>query len=262
MDTRLTGKKAIVCGASKGLGKACALELAEQGASVTVIARDEDLLAKLKTELNASHGQKHDILAADFSESDELKSKITDYVTQHGPFHILVNNSGGPKAGPVHSATEKQFLQAFTQHLIGNHIMMQSVLEGMKSEKYGRIINIISTSVRQPVPGLGVSNTTRGAVASWSKTLAGELAEFGITVNNVLPGSMETERLYEVLEARANAQNESIEDIIATEKINIPAGRFGEPKEFAQAVAFLAGPESSYINGMNLPVDGGKIKSL
>lgn len=262
MQTDLTNKKAIVCGASKGIGRATAVELASLGASVTIIARNAAALETVKTSLDTSAGQTHDVLCADFSDSNSLKKTIESYVADNDPFHILVNNSGGPAAGPVHTATEDQFLAAFTQHLLGNHIMMQTLLEGMKTEKYGRIINVISTSVKLPIKGLGVSNTIRGAVANWAKTLAGEIAEFGITVNNILPGATDTDRLGEIMEGKAGKQGKSLDDIIAAEKGTIPAGRFGTPEELAQAIAFLASPAAAYINGINLPVDGGRTGCL
>lgn len=262
MEINLTGKKAIVCGASKGIGQAAAQELAGLGASVTVIARREEALRKVCDGLDRSAGQTHHALALDFSQPEALKSSIEAYVSGQGPFHILVNNSGGPAAGPVNAAEEAQFLAAFGQHLLGNHVMMQAVLEGMKKEGYGRIINVISTSVKMPLKGLGVSNTVRGAVANWAKTLAGEVAQFGITVNNVLPGATDTDRLDEIFTNKSQKLGVSKDEVIANERALIPAGRFGKPEELAQAIAFLASPAAAYINGINLPVDGGRTGCL
>lgn len=259
METDLQGKKAIVCGASKGIGRAAAEELARLGAQVTALARTERKLQELVSSLA---GEGHAYLSCDFSNPQELESKVKDYVAKNGPFHILVNNTGGPPAGPAHQATVEQFQNAFTQHLVGNHIMLQAVLEGMKSEGYGRIINVISTSVKLPLKGLGVSNTIRGAVANWAKTLANELGEFGITVNNVLPGATETDRLDEIFTGKAEKQGVSKEEIIRQGKSAIPAGRFGQPRELGQAIAFLASPAAAYINGINLPVDGGRTGCL
>jgi 3-oxoacyl-[acyl-carrier protein] reductase len=262
MNIDLIGKKAIVCGASKGIGRATAEELARLGASVTIVARNQNTLEEVCAGLDTTKGQKHAMLVADFANPKELRTHISVYVNENGPFHILVNNSGGPPAGPVNAATEDQFLTTFNQHLLGNHIMMQALLEGMKSEGYGRIINIISTSVKLPLKGLGVSNTIRGAVANWAKTLADEVGGFGITVNNVLPGATDTDRLSEIFEGKAQKQGKTVEEIIAHEKSTIPAGRFGKPEELAQAVAFLASPAAAYINGVNLPVDGGRTGCL
>ena len=262
MDTNLMGKRAIVCGASKGMGQATAIELASLGASVTVIARRGDVLEQVKAGLDISRGQKHHALAADLLDVKVLKEKITGHVKTAGPFHILVNNTGGPAAGPAHLATVEDFERAFTQHLIASHIIVQAVIDGMKAEKYGRIINVISTSVKQPIKGLGVSNTIRGAVANWAKTLAGELGPFGITVNNILPGPIDTDRMKEIVEGKAQKTGKSIEEIIAEEKAAVPVGRYGKPEEIAQTIAFLASPAAAYINGINLPVDGGRTLSL
>ena len=262
MDIDLTGKKAIVCGASKGIGRACALELASLGASVTVLARSEGKLKELLNDLDTSKDQNHHYMVADFTESVPLAGAIHAHVKEHGAFHILVNNSGGPPAGPVHAAESVQFIDAFRQHMIGNHTMAQAVVDGMKKEKYGRIINIISTSVKMPLKGLGVSNTIRGAVANWAKTLAGELGEFGITVNNVLPGATDTDRLDEIFTGKSAKMGLTKDEVIKNEKAIIPAGRFGKPEELAAAVAFLASPAAAYINGVNLPVDGGRTGCL
>lgn len=262
MDINLQGKRAIVCGASKGIGAATAKELAHLGASVTVIARREDALQEICSSLDVSLGQEHDYLVADFSDLATLQSEINTFLEGKEAYHILVNNSGGPPAGPAHTAKEEDFLIAFKQHLLGNQIMVQAVLEGMKSERYGRIVNIISTSVKVPIKGLGVSNTIRGAVANWSKTLAGEVAEFGITVNNVLPGATDTDRLDEIFTGKADKLGKTKEEVIAEEISTIPARRFGKPEELAQAIAFLASPAAAYINGINLPVDGGRTACL
>jgi len=262
MDINLSGKNAIVCGASKGIGRATAMELAALGASVSVLARNEAALKELTGELDTSQGQIHHALTVDFMAPEALQSSIRGHVKVIGTAHILVNNSGGPPAGPVHSATIDGFMAAFTQHLIGNHIMMQAALPGMQAAGYGRIINIISTSVKQPLKGLGVSNTIRGAVANWAKTLAGEIAGDGITVNNVLPGATATGRLDEIFVGKSEKLGKTVDEIIAMEKAGIPAGRFGKPEELAQAIAFLASPAAAYINGINLPVDGGRTGCL
>src|SRR5690348_9821288 len=192
MDLDLTGRHALVCGASQGIGRACAIELAQLGANVTLLARREEALRQLADELPRIHAvQKHGFVAADSGDTDRLHAQAQALVAG-GPVHILVNNSGGPPPGPVLGARVDDFLDAYRKHLLANHVLAESVIPGMRGDGYGRIINIISTSVKEPIRGLGVSNTTRWAVASWAKTLATELAPFGITVNNVLPGSTRT----------------------------------------------------------------------
>ena len=259
MNLDLKGKRALVCGASKGIGRAAAIELAELGASVTVAARSEEKLEQLCSQLA---GVGHQALVLDLSDSESLRRKVSSWVEQNGPVHVLVNNTGGPAAGPITHAQTSQFLAAFEQHLIANHILVECVLEGMKSDGYGRIINVISTSVKQPLPGLGVSNTIRAAVANWAKTLANEVASYGITVNNVLPGATETDRLDEIFTGKAEKTGISKEDVIKKAKAGIPAGRFGKPEELGGAIAFLASPAAAYINGINLPVDGGRTGCL
>lgn len=261
MDLNLVGKNALVCGSSKGIGKAVAMELANLGANVTLVARTEAALIDTKAELEASKGQEHDYLIADFSDSDALKEKIETLVKLKN-IHILVNNTGGPAGGLIQNAKVADFISAFHNHLICNHLITQTVIKGMKSDNYGRIINIISTSVKQPLDGLGVSNTTRGAVANWAKTMSNELGAFGITVNNVLPGATSTGRLDEIINNKANKQNSSKATITAKMQNSIPLQRFAKPAEIAAAVAFLASPAAAYINGINLPVDGGRTKSL
>lgn len=262
MNIDLTNRRAIVCGSTQGIGKAVALQFAFSGASVILIARNEDSLRKVLRELPATKKQNHNFIVADFSDPELLKKKMHNFISENPPVHILVNNTGGPKAGEAISADTSEFIQAFSNHLICNQIITQSAVDGMKKEKYGRIINIISTSVKQPLKGLGVSNTIRGAVASWSKTLAGELAQFGITVNNVLPGATKTERLFSLFENRAMASGKDIEEIKKEWMKEIPAARFAEPEEIAYAVTFLASEFASYINGINVPVDGGRTTCL
>ncbi|HLT33166.1 MAG TPA: SDR family oxidoreductase [Aquaticitalea sp.] len=260
MDLKLKNRTALVCGSTAGIGKATAMLLAAEGVKVTLIARNEDKLKQVLSELPSQ--RKHDFIVADFSNPEDLKSKVSDYISKNNGFHILVNNTGGPKAGTVLNAGLDEFENAFTQHLKCNHILAQTVIPFMKEEGYGRIINMISTSVKQPIEGLGVSNTIRGAVANWSKTLATELGSFGITVNNVLPGATATERLTSILENVAKKINGSYEDAENMMKNVTPAKRFAEPEEVANAVVFLASDCAGYINGINLPVDGGRTKSL
>jgi 3-oxoacyl-[acyl-carrier protein] reductase len=262
MEIDLKGKNAVVCGSTQGIGKATAIEFANLGADVTLIARNENLLKNVVRLLSSKGNQKHNYVAVDFSFPEELEVKIDSYVKGNPPVHILVNNCGGPKPGLAIDAEPGEFELAFKQHLICNQILVKALVPGMKNERYGRIINIISTSVKQPIRNLGVSNTIRNAVAGWSKTLANELAPFGITVNNVLPGATNTERLKLILRDRAKTLNISYEESEKRYKSDIPAGRFAEPEELASAIAFLASPGASYVNGINLPVDGGRLNSL
>jgi 3-oxoacyl-[acyl-carrier protein] reductase len=280
MDISLIGYRAIVCGSTQGIGRAAAIELASLGASVTLVARNPEKLEQVCRELPvrrdvAEHTgkaasaraatQTHRWFAADFADPASVQEAIRTELTHQsaaGPYTILVNNTGGPPGGPIADAPPEAFLAAFRSHLICNHLLVQALLPGMKSVNFGRIINIISTSVRAPIPGLGVSNTIRAAVANWAKTLAAELAPFGITVNNVLPGFTDTERLRQLFTDRATRENKPPEQVTADAIATIPAGRLGRAEEIAAAVAFLATPASSYITGINLPVDGGRTQSL
>lgn len=262
MDLNLTGKHAIVCGASKGIGRAAAQELALLGATVTLVARSAAALEAAKHTLDTTADQNHHTLAVDFADPKALKAAIESHLKTHGAAHILVNNTGGPAAGPAYTATLEAFETTFKQHLLCNHVLVQAVLEGMKAAKYGRIVNVISTSVKAPIKGLGVSNTIRAAVANWAKTLSAEVAPFGITVNNVLPGATDTDRMVEIIEGKATKLGKSHADVKADEIALIPAGRFGDPRELGAAIAFLASPAAAYINGINLPVDGGRTGCL
>lgn len=261
MNLDLKNKNALVCGSTQGIGKASAIALAELGANVTLVARNEGKLKEVVLELPNTY-QTHNYIVADFRDPKALGEKVAAQLEKVGTYHILVNNTGGPASGPVFTAEIQAFEDAFTQHLKCNHILAQTLVPAMKEADFGRIINIISTSVKQPLDGLGVSNTIRGAVANWSKTLANELAEFGITVNNVLPGATSTERLTEIIKDKAAKTGKSYEDISRAMKNSIPAKRFAQPGEIANAVAFLASEAAAYINGINVPVDGGRTKSL
>lgn len=261
MDLNLQGKRAVVCGSTQGIGKAAAIELALLGASVTLLARNETKLSAAVRELKTSDSQKHGYLVADFDVPNDVE-RVAAHLATTEVVHILVNNTGGPPAGLAIEASLDEYLKAFRSHLICNQILAQTFVPGMKREKYGRIINIISTSVKTPIKGLGVSNTIRGAVANWSKTLSVELAPFGITVNNVLPGASMTQRIESVLQEKSKKTGRSFEELMKEMIGEIPAGRISEPHEVAAAVAFLASPAAGYINGINVPVDGGRTKSL
>jgi 3-oxoacyl-[acyl-carrier protein] reductase len=262
MNNSLQNKTALVCGSTQGIGMATAIKLAEMGANVILVARNEEKLKEVKQKLSTTNEQNHGYLVADFTNPNELKEIIHTFLNAGNKINILINNTGGPKGGPIINATTDEFLNTFNQHLICNHILVQAIYPGMIESGYGRIINVISTSVKQPLPNLGVSNTIRGAVASWSKTLAGELGQYGITVNNVLPGATNTIRLQGIAEAKSEKTGESVADIFEEMAGESPMKRIAEPEEVAAAIAFLASPEASYINGINVPVDGGRTKSL
>lgn len=257
----LTHKNALVAGSTQGIGLASAQMLASLGANCTLIARNEDKLKLALKSLDTSKNQKHQYLVADYSSPEQVKLIVTEFVKVKD-IHILVNNSGGPTAGLITSAQSIEFLNAFNQHLICNHIVSSLVLPAMKKAQYGRIINIISTSVKIPLKGLGVSNTIRGAVASWAKTMSNEVAQFGITVNNVLPGATATGRLNSIIENKAIKSSNSQEDVMKEMIAEIPAARFGLPEEIASVVAFLASPAAAYINGVSIPVDGGRTGTI
>jgi 3-oxoacyl-[acyl-carrier protein] reductase len=258
MNLGLQHKNALVCGSTQGIGKAAAILLASEGANVTLMARNEEKLKAVLAELPNNH-QEHSYLVADFSNPKALQEKLS---LSKPSWHILVNNTGGPAGGPIFNATLEEFEKAFTMHLKCNHVLVQALVPFMKESCYGRIINVISTSVKQPLDGLGVSNTIRGAVANWSKTMANELGQFGITVNNVLPGATETERLNEIINNKAKKTGKSAEEVSEAMKNASPAKRFAKPEETAAAITFLASEKAAFINGINLPVDGGRTKSL
>jgi 3-oxoacyl-[acyl-carrier protein] reductase len=255
----LIGKHAFVCGSTQGIGKASAMVLAKQGASITLAARNEDSLIQTLKELPFNSTQKHDYIVADFNEPEILKKNVEAYLAYGNNFHILLNNSGGPPGGEIVNAKAEDFIKTFQRHVICNQILTQLLIPGMKENIYGRIINIVSTSVKEPIKGLGVSNTIRAAVANWAKTMSFELGPFGITVNNVLPGSTETSRIYEIVDRTAEKTGKSKETVKAEMIAKIPAGRFATPEEIAYAVTFLSSDEAAYINGINLTVDGGRM---
>jgi len=261
MNLDLTGKTALVCGSTQGIGKASAMELANLGASVILLARNESKLKDVVAELATGKGQVHHYRVADFSDTNNVK-EVANEIASNYTIEILVNNTGGPAGGLISDADESAFLAAFNQHLINNQNIVKALLRGMKTAGYGRIINIISTSVKVPLSGLGVSNTIRGAVASWAKTMANELGQFGITVNNVLPGATMTARLDAIAENKAQKTGKSKEEVFKQMASETPAQRVGLPEEIGNAVAFLASPAAAYINGINLPVDGGRTGSL
>lgn len=262
MQLDLSGRHALVCGASQGIGRASAIELAELGANVTLLARSADALKTLATDLPRPHaGQRHDWRSVDMLDTANLQIVAAEIAASQ-PVHILINNTGGPPGGPANAAAPAAFEVAFRQHLLAGQILLQALLPGMRASGYGRIVNVISTSVKEPIAGLGVSNTVRAAVAGWAKTLSAELAAEGITVNNVLPGFTRTQRLDGLLTAQAAASGRS-EDAIAQGMLaTVPARRFGEASEIAAVIAFLCTPAAAYVNGVSIAVDGGRTRAL
>ncbi len=262
MDLSLTDKTAVVCGSTQGMGLAIARQLASQGASVVMVARNAEKLHEVVGTLAHDAGQIHHTVAVDFTNPADVKAAIEGHLASHPNAHILVNNTGGPAPGLAKDADVAAFQAAFNQHLICNQVLAQATVPAMQQAGYGRIINVISTSVKQPLPNLGVSNTVRGAVASWAKTLANELGQHNITVNNVLPGATETGRLAAIFENKAKKTGLTVEQVIEHEKAIIPMRRFGTPQEFANVVGFLASAAGAYVNGVNIPVDGGRTACL
>ncbi len=262
MNLSLKGKTALVCGSTQGIGWASAQELALMGANVTLLARNKESLEKRLAELAVSEGSVHRYIQADFTDPEQVRSKTEEYLRQFPDVHILVNNTGGPSGGPVLQEAPEKFVKTFEQHLVCNQILAQACIPSMIRAGFGRIVNVISISVKQPIAGLGVSNTIRWAVASWAKTLSREVARYGITVNNVLPGYTLTARLDQVNEMRAENEGVSKQDIEKSLTASIPSGRFATAEEVAAAVAFLSSPAAASINGINIPVDGGLALTL
>jgi 3-oxoacyl-[acyl-carrier protein] reductase len=261
MNISIKGRTALICGSSQGIGFAAARELAQNGAHCILVARNAEALQKAVGQLAKTEDQHHQWVAVDFSETGRVEEAIKKIVVKQ-TIDILINNTGGPNAGPILEAKTADFEFWFRQHLVNNQIMAQAVVPGMRAAGYGRIINIISTSVKTPLAGLGVSNTIRLAVASWAKTLANEIAQFNITVNNILPGLTETQRLDELVKHSATLANQEQSLIEDQLKQSIPMKRFGKPEEIANVIAFLASPAASYVNGVNIAVDGGRTPAL
>jgi 3-oxoacyl-[acyl-carrier protein] reductase len=261
MNLSLDGKTAVICGSTQGIGLAIAEELALLGANCILLARNEEALKECLTKLNTDSRQLHSYAVADFNNPEQVRSVIENLV-ETTTVHILVNNTGGPPAGPILDAVPEHFLIAFNQHLICNHMLATAVIPGMREAGYGRIINIISTSVRIPLKNLGVSNTIRGAVASWAKTMSNEVGRFNITVNNILPGFTRTQRLTSIVSSTASKKNASELAVEQEMQEEVPMKRFGEASEVASVAAFLASPAASYVTGVSIPVDGGRTGSI
>jgi 3-oxoacyl-[acyl-carrier protein] reductase len=259
----LEGKTALVCGASKGIGKACAHALAERGARIILVSRSEGPLVQTAKELSKVAAGEHIALACDMGERDRLKEQLKAIIdSKTGPAHIFINNTGGPSAGLLLAASTDAFESAFAHHVLTTQILVQFLLPGMTQAGYGRIINVLSTSVRIPIPGLGVSNTIRAAMAGYSKTLAAEVGPRGITVNSILPGYTRTERFESLLNETAERTGKSRSEVEAQWIEGIPMRRVGTAAEVAAAAVFFASPLASYITGQCLAVDGGRIGAI
>ncbi len=262
MNIRLDNKNALVCGGSKGIGFAIAKHFADMGANVTLLSRNEQNLIEAVSKLSKNSQQSHNYIAGDFIDPKPIMDEIKTQMNNGMQWQILVNNSGGPAPGTIVDASTEDFLDAFKRHVIMSQLLTQQLIPGMKAYNYGRILNVISISVKQPIENLGISNTIRGAMNSWSKTLSSEIAAFGITVNNLLPGHTRTERLESLFEKNAAKQNISIEKFAESIKSQIPAGRFAEPEELANLAGFLCSDKASFITGVNIQVDGGFVKGF
>ncbi len=256
----LAGRRALVCGASKGIGRAAALSIAHLGADVTVLARSRGPLEELLPALRAAGASNARVAIADFDDPATIDAAI-DEVLAAGPIHVLVHNTGGPPGGPLLKAEPGAILAALRRHLLSAHQLVQRLLPGMASGGYGRVITVTSTSVREPIDNLGVSNLTRAAVASWVKTLSRELPP-GVTINNILPGYTATARLSSLIEGVAGRRGLEVDAVRAEWRGRVPEGRFAEPSELGAVIAFLACPAAAYVRGVSLPVDGGRLRSI
>lgn len=257
----LEGRHALVCGASAGIGRAAAVALAERGATLTLLARRNEQLQALRPILARAGARETHAVAADLDDRKDLRAKVTAHLEKTGPIHILVNNTGGPAAGALLAATDEDFLKPYGRHLLASHLLVQLLVPGMTEAGYGRIVNVLSSSVREPIPGLGVSNTIRATMASWAKTLSRELPP-GITINSILPGYIDTDRLAHIAESMGKASGKGAAAVRQGWIDNTPEGRLGRPEELGQAIAFLCSPQASFVRGVVLPVDGGRLFSI
>ncbi|HAG91699.1 MAG TPA: short-chain dehydrogenase [Bdellovibrionales bacterium] len=260
MELSLEGKWALVCGASQGIGASAATSLAELGASVILLSRNQEKLEKLQKTLK--NPERHKVLSFDLSNYQELSKFLSENLKPEETPVVIVNNAGGPPAGPLLEVSPEAFQTALSSHVCAAQALIQYAIPRMKELKFGRVINVISTSVKAPIANLGLSNTVRGAMANWSKSLANEVGPFGVTVNNVLPGYTETPRLENLVKKASEKQNISESQVMEMWKSTIPLRRFADPKETGDVIAFLASPAAGYINGINVPVDGGRTASL
>lgn len=264
MEISLLGKKAFVGGSSQGIGFAIAASMAACGADVTLTSRNEEKLKEAVAKLPKKRGQHHDYLVIDFGDLKKLDKVLMKYQakTAKKPVNILVLNSGGPTPSTAFDATPPQYQAYFEEAILASQMLVQAFVPAMKAQGYGRIITVLSSTVKQPKIDLGISNTIRAAVANWAKSLSIELGGYGITVNNLLPGLIQTERLNELMDIRAEKAQISREKVAAAMAETIPAKRIGAPKDLGNMAAFLASDLAAYINGVNMPIDGGFLGTL
>ncbi|XLS29852.1 SDR family oxidoreductase [Flavobacteriaceae bacterium M23B6Z8] len=260
MRIDLSRKKALVGASTSGIGKAIALQLAACGASVTLMSRNKEKLVAVLNELDTSKQQKHGYLVVDFNNFGSFKTIITQFLSENS-IDILVNNTQGPPSGSVLDKTPDDYQQAFDllfQNIVATTL---TAIQAMKENQYGRVINVASVSVKEPLSHLALSNAIRSALVSWSKTLATEVAKDRITVNTILTGYFNTERLEGLLHTKAEASGASFESIKKEKEAEVPSNRFGNPEEYGYLAAFLASDLASYITGANIPIDGGLLRS-
>ncbi len=262
MNVSLEGLRAIVCGASQGIGKAISIQFAESGASIFLIARNEANLKKTLASLPKNPFAHHSYACVDVGNLYELQTVIEKATIEYDGFHIVVNNTGGPPPGLLYHSLNDELENAFKQHILSAHTILKVVLPKMIELKYGRIINIISIGMKQPIANLGVSNTIRGAMGNWAKTLSKELSHYGITVNNILPGYIKTERLKSLIQNNSKIKNTTYEQEEKKIIEEVPVQRLGNPKEVAFLATFIASPLANYLNGVSIPIDGGFLNCL
>ena len=262
MNLGLSGKIAVVAAASRGLGRAVAEELAREGAHLVICARGADALRETAESIRAATGVTVLEVVADMGNSDDVARVTAKAFETFGRVDILVTNAGGPPAGPFESHSPEIWQAAIRQNLDSVIGLTRAVLPGMKERRWGRIVNVTSIAVKQPVDNLILSNTVRAAVTGFARTLANEVAPFGITVNNVMPGYTRTQRVEDLAQRNAELRGTTVDAERMTWEQQIPMGRLGEPAEFAAMVAFLASERASYTTGASIPVDGGWIRGL
>ena len=257
----LAGRHALVCGASSGIGRETARTLAGLSAELTLLARSKDKLEALQPELVDLGSPRVHVVVADLEQLEQLETTMTAHLETHGPVHILIHNTGGPPGGALLDAAVQALQVAFQRHVLSAQLLVRLLVPGMRQSEYGRIVNVLSTSVREPIPNLGVSNTIRAAMAGWAKTLSSELPP-GVTINNVLPGFTGTERLASLAKTTAQRTGQSADEVLTGWRATIPEGRLGQAHEIAAMIAFLTTPAAAYVRGQSIAADGGRLRSI